>query len=61
MNATALRAKGFSTTGEPFKKPMTAYMCFLKEQTALISQQSSQVLMKDLVRLGSTKWNSMTD
>jgi hypothetical protein len=37
MNASALKAKGYSTTGEPFKKPMTAYMCFLKEQTALIS------------------------
>jgi hypothetical protein len=28
----------FNSKGEPFKKPMTPYMCFLKEQTALLSQ-----------------------
>lgn len=27
-----------SSNGEPFKKPMTPYMCFLKEQTDLLSQ-----------------------
>ena len=26
-----------SSNGDPFKKPMTPYMCFLKEQTALLS------------------------
>lgn len=53
--------RAFNSYGEPFKKAMTPYMCFLKEQTALLSQTNSQVVMKDLVKYGAQKWNLMTD
>ncbi|TNV81757.1 hypothetical protein FGO68_gene10957 [Halteria grandinella] len=53
--------RAFNSIGEPFKKPMTPYMCFLKEQTALQSQTSSQVMMKDLVKYGAQKWNTMDE
>ncbi|CDW88788.1 UNKNOWN [Stylonychia lemnae] len=43
------------------KKALTPYMCFLKEQKHLLSQQHSEIVMKEFVRLGAQKWQTMTE
>jgi|LauGreDrversion4_2_1035121.scaffolds.fasta_scaffold746432_2 hypothetical protein len=60
-SALGLPPTNGNSNGEPFKKPMTPYMCFLKEQTALLSQAQAQVVMKDLVKYGAQHWNIMSD
>ena len=43
------------------KKALTPYMCFLKEQKHLLSQQHSEIVMKEFVRLAAQKWQTMNE
>eukprot|EP00347_Sterkiella_histriomuscorum_P012779 403367255 len=54
---------GIGPNGQPIqvKKALTPYMCFLKEQKHLLSQQHGEIVMKEFVRLGAQKWQSMNE
>lgn len=44
------------------KKPLSPYMCFLKEQRALLNQQhQGEIVMKEFVRIGAQKWVQMRE
>jgi hypothetical protein len=44
------------------KKPLSPYMCFLKEQRAVLNQQhQGEIVMKEFVRLGAQKWTQMRE
>lgn len=44
------------------KKALTPYQCYLKEQKQLImSHFGDNIQMKELVRLGSKKWNELNE
>jgi hypothetical protein len=44
-----------------FKKALTPYMCFLKEQRHLLTQVHGEIVMKEFVRLGARKWQEMNE
>lgn len=43
------------------RKPLSPYMCFLKEQKHLIYQQHGSISMKEFVRYASKQWHVLTD
>ena len=43
------------------RKPLSPYMCFIKEQKHLIYQQHGSISMKEFVRYASRQWNELTD
>jgi hypothetical protein len=48
--------------GNPVKKPLSPYMCFLKEQRAVLNQShQGEIVMKEFVRLGAQKWTQMRE
>lgn len=44
------------------KKPLSPYMCFLREQRALlVAQHKGEIVMKEFVRIGAQKWTQMRE
>ena len=42
------------------KKPLSPYMCFLKEQKMLVAQEHGEIVMKEFVRYGAKSWLQLT-
>jgi len=43
------------------KKPLTPYMCFLKQQKQLVMGRGQDIVMKEFVRMGAHQWNQLTE
>ncbi|KAM9462228.1 transcription factor A, mitochondrial [Clarias gariepinus] len=52
--------KHFSTTAGPPKRPLTAYMRYVKEQQPIVVRQNPEVKIVDIVRKIAQQWRTLT-